>query len=275
MQINYCCTHWGSEHLLPTEFLENLLREGYLGLEINLSPGSLDDADFFNRLQQLRSGHNFTFIAQMVLDQADETPKQHTNRMKERLEFLMGFKPDFINAHTGRDFFCFVDNCRIIDEAENLSAKHGIPILHETHRGRFSFHLPTLLPYLETFPDLQLTGDFSHWCNVSESLLQGQQDMLEEVIPNIGHVHARIGSEQAAQVNHPFAPEWNEHLAVFSNWWQAIVAYRKKNGSRVFTITPEFGPAPYMPALPFSREPLANQWDVNVQMKNYLQKILN
>lgn len=251
-----------------------MVRDGYSGLEINLSPNRIEDEVFFDHLQQLRQ-NNFSFIGQLVLDGFDETPKQHTNRMKERLEFLSGFKPDFINAHTGRDFFCFVDNCRIIDEVENLAAKLGLRVLHETHRGRFSFHLPTLLPYLETFPDLQLTGDFSHWCNVSESLLQGQREMLEEIIPNIGHVHARIGSEQSAQANNPFAPEWNSHLAVFTDWWKAIVDHHRHKGSRVFTITPEAGPAPYMPSVPFSQEPLANQWGINLQMKNYLQQTLN
>jgi len=270
MQINYCCTHWGSEHLPPLEFLEKVQREGYSGIEINLSPENLPDANFFARLQQLRTHNNFTFIAQLVLDPTDETPEQHTNRMKERLEFLMDFKPDFINAHTGRDFFCFVENCRIIDEAENLSAKWSIPICHETHRGRFSFHLATLLPYLEKFPSLQLTGDFSHWCTVSESMLQDQADKLERVIPHVSHIHARIGSEQSAQVNHPFAPEWNTHLAVFLNWWKAIVAHRIEKGSRVLTITPEAGPTPYMPLEPFSLKPLSDQWEVNVSMKDYL-----
>jgi hypothetical protein len=274
MQINYCCTHWGSEHLPPLEFLENLVRDGYSGLEINLSPGFPDDVAFFEKLQTLRQ-NNFSFIGQLVLDGFEETPEQHTNRMKERLEFLATFRPDFINAHTGRDFFSFVDNCRIIDEVENLAARLGVRVLHETHRGRFSFHLPTLLPYLETFPELQLTGDLSHWCNVSESLLQGQRGMLDEIISHIGHLHARIGSEQSAQAANPFAPKWTEHLAVFSEWWKSIVDYHQQKGSRLLTITPEAGPVPYMPAFPLTCEPLASQWDINLQMKTHLQKILN
>ncbi|HLA54971.1 MAG TPA: hypothetical protein VK623_02635, partial [Flavobacterium sp.] len=182
MQINYCCTHWGSERQPPSEFLEHLVSAGYSGLEINLSPGNIKDTTFFEKLQQLRSAGNFTFIAQQVLDGADETPSTYIKRMEERLEYLMDFKPDFINSHTGKDFFSFDDNCRIIDAAENISAKYGIPVLHETHRGRFTFHLATLLPYLKKFPLLELTGDFSHWCNVSESLLQDQAEMFEAIL---------------------------------------------------------------------------------------------
>ena len=274
MEIKYCCTHWGSEHRAPQEFLAQIVSDGYSGLEINLSPGSLDDHRFFNQLEKLRSQNNFAFVGQLVVDGYAPT-NQHTNQMKERLEYLADFKPDFVNAHTGRDFFSFDDNCRIIDAVENHAAKRGVRVLHETHRGRFSFHLPTLLPYLKTFPNLELTGDFSHFCNVSESLLDGQREMLEQIIPNIGHVHARVGSAQSAQVSNPFAPEWQEHLAVFLDWWKAVIAYRKKNGSRLFTITPEAGPSPYMAEHPFTREPLANQWEINVQMKNFLQQNLN
>jgi hypothetical protein len=273
MEIRYCCTHWGSEHHAPQEFLAQVVRDGYSGLEINLSPGNLDDHGFFRQLENLRSQNNFAFVGQLVVD-GFAPANQHANQMKERLDYLADFKPDFINAHTGRDFFPFDANCRIIDTIENHAAKRGVRVLHETHRGRFSFHLPTLLSYLEKFPNLQLTADFSHFCNVSESLLEGQREMLERIIPNIGHVHARVGSAQSAQAANPFAPEWNEHLAVFLNWWKAIIAYQKKIGSRLFTITPEAGPFPYMPERPFTREPLADQWEINVQMKNYLQRHL-
>lgn len=270
MQIDYCCTYWGSEDKTPCEFLAAVLNEGYTGIEVNLADGRFNH-HFLDLLNKLRASDGFKFIAQQVLDNADESVDHYIKRMKERLEYLMEFRPDFINAHTGKDFFRFDDNCRVIDEAENLAAKFGIPVLHETHRGRFSFHLATLQPYLRKFPNLQLTGDFSHWCCVSESLLQDQQQRLEEVIPHIAHIHARIGSEQAAQVNNPFAPEWNGHMAVFVDWWKAVIAYQSQQGSRVFTITPEFGPAPYMPEMPYSREPLANQWETNARMKDYLK----
>ncbi|RZJ30321.1 MAG: sugar phosphate isomerase/epimerase [Flavobacterium sp.] len=274
MEIKYCCTHWGSETLQPLEFLEKVQREGYSGIEINLRPDNLPGQPFFDRLQQLRNENDFTFIGQMVLEPTNETTEQHTNRMKERLDFLMDFRPDFVNTHTGRDFFSFADNCRIIDAAENLAAKRSIPVYHETHRGRFSFHLATLIPYLDEFPSMRLTGDFSHWCAVSESLLQDQANLLARVIPHISHIHARVGSDQSAQVNNPFAPEWNTHLAAFLSWWKDILAFQKQKGSRVLTITPEAGPRPYMPEMPFSREPLAEQWEINSAMKNYLKKEL-
>ena len=41
-------------------------------------------------------------------------------------------------------------------EVSNISQKTGIPIFHETHRGRFSFHAATLIPYLRKFPEMEL-----------------------------------------------------------------------------------------------------------------------
>jgi hypothetical protein len=79
-----------------------------------------------------------------------------------------------VNSQTGKDFFSFDENVRILERAFAIQQATGVKIVHETHRGKFSFHGRTLLPYLERFPDLRLTADFSHWCNVSESLLQDQ-----------------------------------------------------------------------------------------------------
>ena len=99
--------------------------------------------------------------------------------------------------------------------------------------------------------------------------------MIAKMIPYIGHVHARVGSAQSAQVANPFAPEWQEHLTVFLGWWQAVVAHQKIKGNDTFTITPEAGPFPYMTEQPVCREPLADQWEINLKMKNYLQQHLN
>ena len=55
---------------------------------------------------------------------------------------------------------------------------------------------------------------------------------------------------------------------------ESIIAIQKNKKSAICTITPEFGPFPYMPQEPFTRKPLSNQWEINLQMKNYLQQNL-
>ena len=47
-----------------------------------------------------------------------------------------------------------------------------------------------------------------------------------------------------------------------------------KRGVQMMTITPEFGPAPYMPLAPFTQEPLGNQWQINANMMQRLRSKL-
>ncbi len=275
MDIRYCCPFWGSENIPVAGFFEKLLQEGYDGVEINLPDTTTFIDNFFAALNKIRAAQlpGFIFIGQQVLSLQQETPEDYLKRMQQRLEFLASLRPDFINSHTGKDYYSFDENCFIIEAAENIAVKTGIPVYHEIHRGRFTFHLQTLMKYLEKFPELKFTGDLSHWCTVSESLLQGQQEMLARVFPNIHHIHARIGFEQAPQVNDPFAPEWEAHLQVYIDWWQKIID-RRRASVKTFTITPEFGPPPYMPVAPFSKKPLTDQWETNSRMKNLLKSRL-
>lgn len=274
MQVNFCCTHWGCENKSPVDFLKAVVREGFSGAEINLASGLFTDIRFRRKLDALRGEKPFVFIAQQVLDQCVETPDAYTRRMLDRFYYLAGFEPDFINSHTGKDYYSFDENCRIIEIAEDFSAKSGIPVYHETHRGRFSFHLPALVPYLEKFTQLKLTADLSHFCCVSETLLEEQQDLIKAMVPHVRHIHARVGWQQSAQVNDPFAPEWETHLSAFVKWWKKITEHQSRNGQPI-TVTPEAGPFPYMPQLPYSKQDVANQWQINVQMKNYLTQQLH
>lgn len=276
MDVKYICTYWGCEHQSAKEFLANVIANGYDGVEVNFPDDANFIAEFIEELENIRNTKNndFIFIAQQVLSGKKETVAEYIERISKRLEFLTALKPNYINSHTGKDFFEFGDNCKIIEITEQISRNSGIPVWHEIHRGRFSFHLKTLLKYLDLFPGLKLIADFSHFCTVSESNLEDQKDLLVKIYPNIKHIHARVGFEQSPQVNNPFAPEWNDYLQRYLTWWREIVLTPKKQKSDTITITPEFGPYPYMPQEPFTQKPLSNQWDINLQMKHYLQQNL-
>lgn len=270
MKIQYICPHWGQEHLTAKIFIEQVIQSGFDGIEINLHDNSFAK-DFITKLDEVRKANtDFVFIPQHILSPEKEK-KKYIIRIKEKLTELAAYQPDFINTHTGKDYFSFEDNCRIIEVYEDFSAKTNIKVYHETHRGRFSFHAKTLLAYLEKFPEMELVGDFSHFCTVSESMLDDQQEIIEKIIPHISHIHARVGFEQAPQVNDPFAPEWQSHLAIFIHWWQKIIDNKKAKGIAKISITPEAGPAPYMPLLPFTKQAIGNQWAINLEMKNLLK----
>jgi len=231
-------------------------------------------ADFLQQIEKVRTTNpDFFFVLlQLTFPDKNETIESHISQMQKKLEQLARLNPMFINSHTGRDFFSFDDNCRAIEAAMNFGEKNNVRILHETHRGRFSFHASTLIPYLKRFPEMELVGDFSHFCTVSESMLSDQQDIIHQIIPHVAHIHARIGFEQAPQVNDPSAPEWKEHVEQYFVWWKNILMHKKKSGTTLFTITPEFGPEPYMPVTPFTKIPLSNQWNNNTYMLQLLKE---
>lgn len=276
MQIKYCCTHWGSEKDKPEVFVDKVLSAEYEGIEINFPSINDSSANLFLKLiANIRNTHSgFTFVAQHIIPVENISVDEYIVNVTKNLLELSSIQPSFINAHTGKDYFSFDDNCRIIEATLNIASKTGVRVLHETHRGRFSFHAASLIPYLKKFPELELVGDFSHFCTVSESMLQDQEEIIQQIIPHVGHIHARIGHEQGPQVNDPFAPEWENHILIYEKWWQSIIDFKKEKNVQSISITPEFGPAPYMPSMPFTKAPLSNQWDINYQMMLRLKEML-
>jgi sugar phosphate isomerase/epimerase len=270
MEIKYICTYWGQDSNRVDQVVEKAMNAGYDGIEMNVP----FDGDFTTRLLNAIDTTQAIFIAQQWLPPARETVEQYRKRMLAYLNHLAWLNPAFINSHTGKDYFSFEDNSSLIETCRELEEETGIKIIHETHRGRFSHHAASLLPYLERYPGLEINADFSHFCAVSESLLEDQEEIIERILPHTRYIHARVGFDQAAQVNHPFAPEWSETLHRFVFWWQSIIDLARERGEKVFYICPEFGPAPYMPALPFTRKPVSDQWNINLQMKLYLKEKL-
>lgn len=241
---------------------------GYDGVEMNIP----NDPKFSTQLRALLEQHELLLIAQQYLPPATESPEAYTRKMERYLEHLATFRPLFINAHTGKDYYDFDTNCRIIERAEQISTKAAVPLLHETHRGRFSFSTFSIKPFFEKFPDLRLTADFSHWCCVSETYLEDQSEIMQEAIRRSEHIHARVGHTEGPQVPHPEAPEWKEALDHHLCWWDSIIRHQKSLHKERFTITPEFGAIPYLPTLPFTNQPVASQWDINVSMMELLKK---
>jgi hypothetical protein len=198
--------------------------------------------------------------------------QEHKVEYRLRLENLATAKPIFINTQTGKDFFSFEQNAELIEIADEISNKHELKIIHETHRGKFSFAAHITERYLQKLPGLRIGLDISHWCNVAESYLQDQSEAVDLAISRTDHIHARVGFPEGPQIPDPRAPEWQEALQIHMKWWRKIIELNRVAGKKTFTITTEFGPYPYMPILPFTRQPVTSQWDVNVFMKDFLKK---
>lgn len=266
MDILFFCPHWGLEQLTLEQAFQQIKNAGYDGVEMAV-PFDTDKKEEFLRLLQK---YGLKLIAQQW-SAAGPTFADYKNSFREHLYHFAAVKPLFINSQTGKDYYSFEQNQELISLAEQISTETGVTIVHETHRGKFSFCAATTRQFLEAIPGFTLAADFSHWCNVSESFLQDQQETVDVAIKRTAHIHARVGHTQAAQVNDPRAPEWQEALQFHLGWWDAIISRQKGQGKQVSTITPEFGPWPYMPALPFTQQPVTSQWEVNLYMRNLLR----
>lgn len=266
MKLQFFCPIWGSEDIPFDTFCQKAVDAGYDGVELYFP---LDDKKARDLYVTSLDNHGLKLIAQHW-ETADPDIEQHIDMYRRRLEWSASAKPLFINSQTGRDWFSAEDNRRIIDVASQVSADKGVKIVHETHRGKFSFCAAVTRSFLEADPALRLTADFSHWCAVSESLLEDQGDSVEKAIERADHIHARVGFTQGPQINDPRAPEWKAELDAHLAWWDAIADRHAKAGTAL-TIAPEFGPFPYMPQLPHTLQPVTCQWDINVHMMNLLK----
>jgi sugar phosphate isomerase/epimerase len=267
LQLKILATNWGFEGTLK-QYITKVKQEAYDGIEIwwPMDEKELNELVDLLRKNDLQVG--FLCGAQ------DVNYTEHLTFFKKMVEAAAAnklIKPLYINCHSGRDYFTFEQNKSFIDFTVSLSRQTGIKILHETHRSRILYSAPAGRSYFDKIKDLRITFDVSHWCNVSESLLNNQPDTIRMAIERTDHIHARIGHPEGPQVNDPRAPEWKEALEAHLGWWDKIVE-RKRAANEPLTFLTEFGPADYMPTEPYSRKPLANQWEINVWIKDLLRK---
>ncbi len=94
---------------------------------------------------------------------------------------------------------------------------------------------------------------------------------MEMALQRTDHIHARVGHAQGPQVNDPRAPEWADALNAHLAWWDKVIAIKKQQGKNL-TILTEFGPPDYLPTAPYTKAPLADQWEINVYMMHLLRK---
>lgn len=274
MHVKIFCPIWGMVPDYITEVngsLEDVFQKvkqaGYDGIEMAVP---FSDKQKVQIAGLLKSFQLELVALQWAADGA--TPKEYLSAYEVHIRNASEMNPLLINSHTGRDYYSFDDICAVLDAAAELAEQLKVKIVHETHRGRFSFHPYFLQPYLTAYPSLRLTADFSHWCNVSESFLQDQSAHVTNAIARTDHIHARVGHPQGSQVSDPRAPEWKDALQHHLKWWDAVVRLHKDHGTSAITITPEFGPGHYMPLLPYTQQPVADQWAINRWMKDVLRE---
>ncbi len=270
MKILYFHSVWGLDDLSSVESkLTKIKAGGFDGVELDVPT----DADTCRRARRCLDDLGLEVVAQQWRT-TGATPQAHMDIFAGQYERALLLKPLYLNSHTGRDHFTFEQNLAIFDHAESLAKQGGMAVYHETHRSRAMFTVPATVALLTARPALKLVADFSHWCCVHETLLADQAERVEAASRRAYAIHARVGHAQGPQIADPRDPIWASHLATHLAWWQQIVALRRAEGCPVLPICPEFGPVPYTTQLPHTHEPIADLWDVNCWMREWLKREL-
>jgi sugar phosphate isomerase/epimerase len=156
--------------------------------------------------------------------------------------FLLG-----IASQGGRDYFTHEDADAFFTNSAAMSKEIGLPIFHETHRHRLLYSPWEAVRMVRRHPELRLLGDLSHYCVVCEAAPDDADlnGAIVELIPRIGHVHARVGFEEGPQILDPREPRWAKHVEGHMAWWRDVFRAAKARGDAHVTVTPEFLPPPY------------------------------
>jgi len=228
---------------------------GYEALEVSLR--HVPDRGHFLRFLKEAS---FRWVPQIFSHdfRPGGSVRQHLESLREQMEECLAYEPMFFNAHSGSDAWSAAEAEDFYAQAIDLEKGIGVPVSHETHRQRY-FATPWQTRHImQRFPDLRITGDFSHWVCVCERLLPDMGETISLAARHCHHVHARVGFAEGPQVPDPAAPEYATHLAAHEAWWEQVWQSQRERGFVRSTLTPEFGPPPYLQTLPYTNVPVAD-----------------
>jgi sugar phosphate isomerase/epimerase len=265
MKILFSKSIWEMNDRPMRAFLDRAAADGFDAVEVSAEGLGMEPGTFRGELDR----RGLRLVSQVCT--SGETPAAHRQSLETRLRQSSDIGPDLVSCHTGKDHFPFEENAALFRRSLELGRDLVVPVVHETHRGRALFSAPATAAFLKALPELRINADFSHWVNVHESDLSDQSDAVELAIQRSHFLHARVGHSQGPQASHPLAPEWKPWLDLHVGWWRRILDRRKAEGTEEFFITPEAGPPPYMPTVPFTGKPVADAWEVNVKMRDWLR----
>jgi hypothetical protein len=247
-------------------FIQQTVSSGWTATEIYLK----DRLESREEILRLHRESGLKLIAQ--ISSTGTSPAEHLTSLQTNYHHALAYEPIAINCHTGRDIFTFDENRRLFEGALELSLREGVPLLHETHRGRALFTGPLCRAYLEAVPGLRLTADFSHLLCVHESNLSDQPETVDAIVAAADHIHARIGFCEGPQLSDPQNPAYSDWVDLSIGFWTRIRERMARDGREFMTVTPEFGPSLYAPLEATSRKPVADPWKSNHWMRDELRR---
>lgn len=165
------------------EQLQLLKAEGYEGAQA---------WDGWDAIQ--RAGLDASGIARVTRpEQLDPLARQHRDA---------GLR--YTNLHLGTGFDSDAEMDALAAALLEAQARHGHPLLVETHRATATQDIWRTLRWLERFPELRFTADLSHWYTGHELTYGGEfaerMARLQPVFECVRAFHGRIGNSGCLQI---------------------------------------------------------------------------
>lgn len=152
-----------------------------------------------------------------------------------------------INLHLGHAYMTEDEAVHLISQVQHLTASVRLPLLLETHRGRWSQDLFRTGPVLARLPELAICLDVSHYIVAGETFGGNQHLFQQHVLPLLNRtalIHGRVSNGHSVQVrlDDPFTD-----IGTIASLWSRAMADWLKSAPRdaVFVFEPELGPPPY------------------------------
>jgi len=267
MKLQLFKTLWGFNGASIDEAISQLLTANMQGLE-GPAPEQISQQ---KEMLELLVSNNISYIAEITtagtyVPDRHASLQHHLDTLETKLQHSATLNPLFVTCLGGCDAWPEQKSIEFFQRAIKLAEKYKLKICFETHRSRSLFNPWVTQRIAEQIPDIKLTVDFSHWCVVCERMMDTELDVIHAIADNVQHIHARIGYEQGPQVPDPRAPEYEYALRAHQSWWEIIWQSQIKQGLNFSTMTPEFGPDGYLHEQPFSKQPVANLWELNQWM---------
>ncbi|GCE16075.1 sugar phosphate isomerase/epimerase family protein [Tengunoibacter tsumagoiensis] len=257
---------WGVEGEWA-ELFPRFKARGYQAIEVGIPP-----EEERSSLHTLLTTHELFYIPQIFT--SGKNVEEHLHSFQQQVAVAKDFAPLKINCHSGSDTWSFEESKEFYAQALAIEKEAGIPIAHETHRGRIFFYPRITRQLVEAFPDLKLCADLSHWVCVCERLLDDQIETLKVCARQTIHLHARVGYEEGPQVPDPRLQAYQQYVEAHERWWEIIWAAQAAQGVEQSTLTPEFGPPPYLHTVPTTQQPVADleeicDWQAQRQLAHF------
>ena len=266
MKLKIFKTLWGFSGSYQSA-IQQATTAGMHGIE---GPAATDPKERL-ALNHLLTNQGLDYIAEITtagsyVPERHASLQQHIDSFISKIEASLELDPLFITCLGGCDAWPESQSIEFFQQAMEIAQSYNITVSFETHRGRSLFNPWVTQRIVEQIPQIKLTCDFSHWCVVCERLIDTEIEIIKRIAQNAHHIHARIGYDQGPQVPNPAAPEYESALRAHQRWWEIIWKSQLQRQYSLSTVTPEFGPDGYLHEAPFTKEPVADLWELNTWM---------